>query len=149
MKIVNFSERFLDDIVKIEKQSFTSPWTKEMLSDSAKNTAVKFKVLTENKTVAGYYIIIMAAGETEILNLAVAPEFRRRSFGQAILIDIKKESIDRQSRFIFLEVRQSNTVALNLYKSFGFKEIDIRKKYYKNNEDALVLRLINNREFTL
>ncbi|MDR0800903.1 MAG: ribosomal protein S18-alanine N-acetyltransferase [Endomicrobium sp.] len=147
MKIVDFSERFLDDIVKIEKQSFASPWTKEMLLDSAKNAAVKFKVSIENKTIVGYYIIIIVADETEILDIAVASEFRRRSFGQAMLVDIKKESTGRQSRFIFLEVRRNNATALNLYKSFGFEEIDIRKKYYKN-EDALVLRLINSREFT-
>ncbi|GHT05466.1 hypothetical protein AGMMS5026_03450 [Endomicrobiia bacterium] len=81
MKIVNFSERFLDDITEIEKQSFANPWTKEMLLDSAKNTAVKFKVLIENRTVAGYYIISTVADETELLDIAVDPKFRRGYFG--------------------------------------------------------------------
>ncbi|OEG71582.1 hypothetical protein ATZ36_13890 [Candidatus Endomicrobiellum trichonymphae] len=148
MKIVNFSERFLDDIAEIEKQSFVNPWTKEMLLDSAKNTAVKFKVLIENKTVAGYYIISTAADETEVLDIAVDLKFRRRSFGQAMLTDIKKESANKQSGVIFLEVRQSNNAAINLYKSFGFKEIGVRKKYYKN-EDALVLRFIKRKESAL
>ncbi|GMO54861.1 MAG: ribosomal protein S18-alanine N-acetyltransferase [Candidatus Endomicrobiellum trichonymphae] len=148
MKIVNFSERFLDDITEIEKQSFANPWTKEMLLDSAKNTAVKFKVLIENRTVAGYYIISTVADETELLDIAVDPKFRRRYFGQAMLADIKKESTNKQTEVIFLEVRQSNNAAINLYKSFGFKEIGVRKKYYKN-EDALVLRLINRKESTL
>ncbi|OEG70162.1 hypothetical protein ATZ36_01445 [Candidatus Endomicrobiellum trichonymphae] len=148
MKIINFSKRFLDDIAEIEKQSFVNPWTKEMLLDSAKNAAVKFKVLIENKTVAGYYIISTSADETEVLDIAVDPKFRKRSFGQAMLADIKKESNNKKSRVIFLEVRQNNNAAINLYKSFGFKEIGVRKKYYKN-EDALVLKLINHKESAL
>jgi len=138
----------LDDIAEIEKQSFVNPWTKEMLLDSAKNAAVKFKVLIENKTVAGYYIISTSADETEVLDIAVDPKFRKRSFGQAMLADIKKESNNKKSRVIFLEVRQNNNAAINLYKSFGFKEIGVRKKYYKN-EDALVLKLINHKESAL
>jgi ribosomal-protein-alanine N-acetyltransferase len=138
----------LDDIAEIEKQSFVNPWTKEMLLDSAKNAAVKFKVLIENKTVAGYYIISTSADETEVLDIAIDPKFRKRSFGQAMLADIKKESNNKKSRVIFLEVRQNNNAAINLYKSFGFKEIGVRKKYYKN-EDALVLKLINHKESAL
>ncbi len=138
----------MDDIAEIEKQSFVNPWTKEMLLDSAKNAAVKFKVLIENKTVAGYYIISTSADETEVLDIAVDPKFRKRSFGQAMLADIKKESNNKKSRVIFLEVRQNNNAAINLYKSFGFKEIGVRKKYYKN-EDALVLKLINHKESAL
>ncbi|OEG70142.1 hypothetical protein ATZ36_05905 [Candidatus Endomicrobiellum trichonymphae] len=148
MKIINFSKRFLDDIAEIERQSFVNPWTKEMLLDSAKNAAVKFKVLIENKTVAGYYIISTSADETEVLDIAIDPKFRKRSFGQAMLADIKKESNNKKSRVIFLEVRQNNNAAINLYKSFGFKEIGVRKKYYKN-EDALVLKLINHKESAL
>ncbi|GHT05471.1 hypothetical protein AGMMS5026_03440 [Endomicrobiia bacterium] len=65
-----------------------------------------------------------------------------------MLADIKKESTNKQTGVIFLEVHQSNNAAINLYKSFGFKEIGVRKKYYKN-EDALVLRLINRKKSTL
>jgi ribosomal-protein-alanine N-acetyltransferase len=65
-----------------------------------------------------------------------------------MLTDIKKESANKQSGVIFLEVRQSNNAAINLYKSFGFKEIGVRKKYYKN-EDALVLRFIKRKESAL
>jgi ribosomal-protein-alanine N-acetyltransferase len=140
MKIINFSKNLLDCIAEIEKQSYTTPWSKEMFLESARNRAVKFKVLTENETVVGYYVISITAGETEILNITVNPAFRRRSFGKAILEDIKKESIKGMSDFIFLETRQNNTAALSLYKSFGFEKIGIRKKYYKN-EDALILKL--------
>ncbi|MDR3253430.1 MAG: ribosomal protein S18-alanine N-acetyltransferase, partial [Endomicrobium sp.] len=137
MEIINFSEKFLEDIVKVAKQSFLKPWTKEMFLSSARNNSVKFRILAECKMVAGYYITSTTADEMEILDIAVEPAFRRRAFGKAILTDIKKEAANEQVKFIFLEVRQSNIVALNLYKSFGFEEIGIRKKYY-GNENALV-----------
>ncbi|MCA6071544.1 MAG: GNAT family N-acetyltransferase, partial [Endomicrobium sp.] len=75
--------------------------------------------------------------ETEILDIAVNPDFRKQSLGKSMLEDIKKEAAGK----IFLEVRKSNAAALNLYKLFNFEEIAIRKRYYKN-EDALMLRLI-------
>ncbi len=81
MKIVNFTERFLDDMGEIKKQFFVNPWTKEMMLDSAKNTAVKFKVLIENKTVARYYTISTAIDETKVFDITVDLKFRRQSFG--------------------------------------------------------------------
>ncbi|MCA6072587.1 MAG: ribosomal protein S18-alanine N-acetyltransferase [Endomicrobium sp.] len=137
MEIVNFEEKFLDDIIKIEEKSFINPWTKDMFLSSAKNSAVKFRILIKNKTVVGYYVISSVADETEILDIAVNPDFRKQSLGKSLLEDIKKEAAGK----IFLEVRKSNVAALNLYKLFNFEEIAIRKRYYKN-EDALILRLV-------
>jgi ribosomal-protein-alanine N-acetyltransferase len=97
----------IDDIAEIEKQSFVNPWTKKMLLNSAKNTAAKFKILIENKKVAGYYIISEAADETEVLDMDVYIKFRRWSFGQTMLTDTKKFA-SKQSKVVFLEVRQSN-----------------------------------------
>jgi ribosomal-protein-alanine N-acetyltransferase len=139
MKIINFSEKFLNDVAEIEKESFIDPWNKKMFLSSANNSTVKFRILIEHKTLVGYYIINTVADETEILNIAVSPMFRGHSFGRAMIADIKKEAVNGKSKFIFLEVRQSNIVALNLYKSFGFEEIGVRKKYYKN-EDAIIMR---------
>jgi ribosomal-protein-alanine N-acetyltransferase len=141
MDLINFEEKFLDDILEIEKESFPHPWTSEMLLSSAKNNAVTFKVLTENKNVVGYYIISTISDETEVIEIAVRTQFRRKNWGKFMLADILKEAIAKKSKFIFLEARKSNTPALNLYKSFGFKEIVIRKNYYKI-EDAILLKLV-------
>jgi ribosomal-protein-alanine N-acetyltransferase len=141
MEITNFDEKFLDSIISIENKSFVRPWTKDMFLDSAKNGIVKFKVLIENRAIAGYYIISTVADETEVLNIAVDPDLRRKKFGKAMLLDIKKESVNKKIKFVFLEARRANIAAINLYKSLGFAEIGIRKKYY-GNEDALILRLV-------
>jgi ribosomal-protein-alanine N-acetyltransferase len=141
MDLINFEKQFLDDILEIEKESFPHPWTSEMFLSSAKNNAVTFKVLTEKKNVVGYYIISTVSDETEVIEIAVGTQFRRKNFGKFMFADILKEAILKKSKFIFLEVRKSNTPALNLYKSFGFKEIVIRKNYYKI-EDAILLKLL-------
>jgi ribosomal-protein-alanine N-acetyltransferase len=143
MVIIDFDEKFLDSldtIVSIENRSFMRPWTRDMFLGSVKNSAVKFRILVESKTIAGYYIISVAADEIEVLNIAVDPDFRRKNFGRYMLLDIQKEAINKKSKFIFLETWRANIAATSLYKSLGFTEIGIRKKYY-GNEDAVILQL--------
>lgn len=77
-------------------------------------------------------------GETEILNLAVAPAWRRRGVARALLDEVLREA----SGQIFLEVRESNTAARQLYRAVGFQEIGIRRNYYHEpSEAAIVMRL--------
>ena len=142
MDLVIFSEDFLNDILKIEHESFTNPWNREMFLGSAQNKTVIFKILIKNKIVVGYYIISTIADETEIITIAVCSKFRRQNCGRFMLTDIVKETLLKKSKFIFLEARKSNMPALNLYKAFGFKEIGLRKNYYID-EDAIILRLTN------
>ncbi|MDR3306358.1 MAG: ribosomal protein S18-alanine N-acetyltransferase [Endomicrobium sp.] len=142
MNLVIFSEDLLDGILKIERESFIDPWNIEMFLGSAQNKTVIFKVLLENKTALGYYIISTVVDEVEIVSIAVSPKFRRQNLGKFMMADILKEVLSKKSKSIFLEARKSNMPALNLYKSFGFKEIGLRKNYYKD-EDAVVLRLDN------
>ncbi|GHT33551.1 ribosomal-protein-alanine acetyltransferase [Endomicrobiia bacterium] len=141
MVITDFDEKFLDTVISIENKSFMHPWTRDMFLGFVKNSAVRFKILIESKTTVGYYIISTVIDETELLNIAVDPNFRRKNFGKAMLLDIKKEAINKKTKFIFLEVRRTNIAAKNLYKSFGFTEIGIRKKYY-GNEDAITMQLV-------
>lgn len=77
------------------------------------------------------------AGESEILNLAVAPENRRNGIGRALMREACDESAD-----LYLEVRRSNLVGLAFYRAFGFEETGRRKDYYENpREDAIVMKL--------
>ncbi|MCW5983107.1 MAG: ribosomal protein S18-alanine N-acetyltransferase [Bryobacteraceae bacterium] len=88
--------------------------------------------------VAGFIVTRSAAGEHEILTLAVAPEFRRRGIGRALV-----ESVLRSlAGPVFLEVRESNMAALNLYKTIGFYEYAVRRSYYSDPEEpAIVMRI--------
>jgi len=76
-------------------------------------------------------------GEHEILNLAVNPDYRRRGAARSLLA----AWLSTRAGQVFLEVRESNTAARNLYKSMGFQEVAIREKYYSFPlETAIVLR---------
>ena len=141
MEIKDFSNDFLDDIISIEEKSFKKPWTKDMFLSSSLNEKVKFKIVLEDGKTVGFCLYWTIEDESEILNLAVDPMMRRRSIARKMLEymehDIKKE----KSQSVFLEVRQSNEPAINLYLSLGFEKIGLRKKYYID-EDAIVLRKI-------
>ena len=91
---------------------------------------------------AGYLIGREAAGTGEVLNLAVAPEFRRRGVGGALLEAGLAALRRRRVEEVFLEVRESNRSAQALYSATGFRPVGQRAAYYRNpKEDALVLRL--------
>jgi [ribosomal protein S18]-alanine N-acetyltransferase len=87
---------------------------------------------------AGYLVArTLCEGESEILDLAVAPEFRRRGVARALL----QELLARPDHSFFLEVRASNSAAIKLYKSFGFQEVAVRKDYYNlPPESAIVMK---------
>ncbi len=78
--------------------------------------------------------------EAHIIMLAIHPQFQRQGLGQALLWALLKSACDRQLERSTLEVRDSNLVAVSLYKKFGFKEAGRRKRYYEDTgEDALVM----------
>jgi ribosomal-protein-alanine N-acetyltransferase len=140
MTIVKFTDRFLVDVLLIENESFADPWTKEMFLESAKDIYTTFNVIIEGDKVAGYYIYSITIDEINIYIIAVHSNFRRRGYGCEMMKDIIEKSIKAKVRKIFLEVRKSNIAAINMYKSFGFELVSIRKNYYSDNrEDALVL----------
>jgi ribosomal-protein-alanine N-acetyltransferase len=91
-----------------------------------------------NGTIAGFLVTrTVSDGESEILNLAVAPRYRRCGVAKHLISD--RNVLLRG--VVFLEVRASNTVAQNLYKSLGFQEVAWRPGYYENPpESAIVMK---------
>jgi len=87
-------------------------------------------------------VALEAADEGEILNLAVAPDGRRRGLGRELVRATIDALTEREVRQVYLEVRESNAPARALYATFGFKEVGRRQQYYRRPvEDAIVLRL--------
>lgn len=135
---------------EIEKLSFSQPWTKESLEDSFKNSSVKYfkAVLYSADGIEGRDILIgfigvmFAFDEAEIINLAVDPEYRRNGAGRTLVLSALKWCAERKIRNVFLEVRRSNTSAIELYRTVGFDELGIRRGYYSfPTEDAIVMKL--------
>ncbi len=88
----------------------------------------------------GYVFARVAAGEAEVLNLAVHPAHRFRGVGRSLLEQMMRRAARRGASLLFLEVRESNTPAQNFYRKMGFKQVGRRSKYYaRPQEDALIL----------
>jgi ribosomal-protein-alanine N-acetyltransferase len=129
-------------LLAIERRTFTDPWTEASFHEALASAWTFGLVAESGRGMVGYLIGREVAGTGEVLNLAVAPEFRRRGIAGALLeaglTAFRRRKVDE----VFLEVRESNRSAQALYLSRGFRAVGQRAAYYRNpKEDALVLRL--------
>jgi [ribosomal protein S18]-alanine N-acetyltransferase len=129
-------------LVGIERRCFSDPWTEASFREALTSSWSFGLVAQTSRGVAGYLIGREVAATGEVLNLAVAPEFRRRGLGGALLRAGIAALRQRKVEEIFLEVRESNHSAQALYLGHGFRPVGQRSAYYRNpKEDAVVLRL--------
>jgi ribosomal-protein-alanine acetyltransferase len=129
-------------LVAIERRAFSDPWSEASFREALTSPWTFGLVAETSRSPAGYLIGRDVAGSGEVLNLAVAPEFRRRGIGSALLLAGIGALRHRKVDEVFLEVRESNRSAQALYLSHGFRAVGQRAAYYRNpREDALVLRL--------
>ena len=138
------SDADLDEILAIEEQSFTNPWTREMYLAELEHPGVAFFFLARTATgqAAGFCAFWRVLDELHINNLAVLEGFRRQGLGSLLLSRVIEEGVRLGARSAMLEVRESNQAARRLYERFGFLVAGVRPAYYsKPVENALVLRL--------
>jgi ribosomal-protein-alanine N-acetyltransferase len=98
-------------------------------------------VALDGENVVGYIGSQTVMGETDMMNVAVHPEHRRRGIARALIEALVVALRERESSCLTLEVRASNEPAIALYSDLGFGEVGRRRNYYRNpKEDALILR---------
>ena len=129
-------------IFAVECESFEHPWTEKMFFDDLENEKTVYTVAKDGGRIIGYAGVWCVFGDCDITNVAVIPEYRRKGIAGMLLKQIIYEARKRNGENIRLEVRKSNYGAIALYEKYGFKQIDIRKKYYENTEDAIIMELI-------
>ena len=133
-------------VAELEKICFADPWSEKSVASELENPLSYWLVALEGDTVAGYVGSQTVLGETDMMNVAVRPEFRRQGVAEALIEALIEGLKARQSHCLTLEVRDSNAPARALYEKLGFLEVGRRKNYYRNpGEDALILR----KEWTL
>ena len=142
MEIVKMNERHVPFVAAIEKECFgREGWSERSVAGELTNALALWLVAEENGTVAGYVGSQTVCGETDMMNVAVTADFRRRGIGEILVNALVEELKALESHSLTLEVRASNTPAQALYEKLGFKEVGRRPKYYQNpREDALILR---------
>ncbi len=141
--INGFREMGIDDIpeiMEIEKAVYTHPWTEGIFKDCMRVGYNCWVFMEQNKILA-YGLVSVAVNEAHILNICVAPQAQGKGLGKRMLYKLMQLAEERQGNSIFLEVRESNLIAQNLYDQEGFNRIGLRKNYYPaedGREDALV-----------
>ncbi len=133
----------IDEVVKIENQSFTDPWKREFFLEEINNTLACPLVAKFNQNVVGYACLWIFLDELQIANIAVAPTFRKKGIGTKIMEKIISYAQRNFLKRITLDVRESNKEAINLYNKFGFKILGKRKNYYRFPvEDSAIMEKI-------
>ncbi len=132
----------LEEVLEIERSSFTTPWSETSFFNEIKNPRSISKVARVGGRIAGYLCASRIIDEGHILTFAVHPEFRRLGIASALIGDMLEYLKAEGCRFVFLEVRVSNSEARKIYAKFGFRELGVRKNYYLAPvEDAVVMAL--------
>lgn len=142
IKIVPMNADHLEELEKLERLCFSQPWSRKMLAEELENQCAAFLVAQDGDTgkVVGYAGLLVVADEGYITNVAVFPEYRRRGVAAQLLSVFENFARGSHLAFLTLEVRPSNTAAIALYESFGFRQVGRRKNYYDlPKEDALIL----------
>ncbi|MEE9911173.1 MAG: ribosomal protein S18-alanine N-acetyltransferase [Deltaproteobacteria bacterium] len=141
----------LPEILAIERESFRTPWTEGMFIDELRTRHAQclvVKVEIDGKAVVGAYIIFwLVADEVHLHNLAVKSEFRRQGLAYHLMNMMKHIAVQLGATRQTLEVRETNSEAINLYRRCGFVVKGKRPRYYTDTqEDALVMWADNQQE---
>ncbi|MDD5863865.1 MAG: ribosomal protein S18-alanine N-acetyltransferase [Firmicutes bacterium] len=141
MNVTMMEPQHIPQVAALEKLCFSDPWSEKSVAGELQNALSLWLAALEGETVVGYVGSQTVLGETDMMNLAVHPDFRRKGIAEALVTALVEALKERGSRCLTLEVRESNVPARNLYEKLGFRQIGLRKQYYRNpRENALILR---------
>lgn len=140
--IRRMTEADLPQVLLVEQQCHRTPWSEGMFRNELANPLSRVDLLWRGKDLAGFLCSWRVCGELTILNVATAPKMRRSGVAHALLEEVLNRNLKTGLESALLEVRPSNSAAIALYRSFGFREIDRRLRYYSDGEDALVMQLL-------
>lgn len=131
--------RDIKKVVELEEKYLLESLGEKLLASelSEKNNGVSFYVIENDDVVIGYIGRYYFFQEAEVLNFVVDESYQRQGYGQKLFDKMVEDMKDVKK--ITLEVRASNIKGINFYTKNGFKQVGVRKKYYKNGEDALLL----------
>ena len=140
--IAPMSRRDLEQVMRIEDVSYPRPWTRRLFEgelDMAQRGERCYLVARDNGVLVGYAGLMYVVADAHVTNIAVASEQQRRGIATRLLAELSWEAVRHGCDAMTLEVRVSNTAARSLYERFGFVEAGVRKNYYENTEDAIVM----------
>ena len=136
------NESHVSAVAELEKICFgADAWSERSVDSELTNPLSLWLVAMDGDRLAGYVGSQTVIDESDMMNVAVHPDFRRRGIAEALINELVTGLQEKGSRCLTLEVRASNEPAIGLYEKLGFEQAGRRKNYYRNpREDALILR---------
>ena len=137
-------ERDLIRILRIEKECFTDPWSINLFRGALAEPHTRIFVLEDEEDgILGYTVSTVVLDEGSLDNLAVTASKRGQGYGRLLLENVLSDARNSGGKRFFLEVRESNERAIELYEKAGFKRLAVRRAYYQDPlEDAIVMELL-------
>jgi ribosomal-protein-alanine N-acetyltransferase len=128
-------------VTRIEKASFSTVWPSDaFFNELSTNKLAHYFVGRLGDDIVAYGGIWVILEDSHVTTLAVDPAYRGKRFGEVMLLRLVDEALERGAAWMTLEVRESNTVAQQLYRKYGFTTVTMRRGYYSDdNESALVM----------
>ena len=135
------TQQHVAQVAGLEKLCFSDPWSEKSVASELNNPLAFWLVADDNGHVAGYIGSQTVMGESDMMNVAVHPDYRQQGIATGLIVGLVEELRKKESHSLTLEVRASNEPAKRLYEKLGFQQVGCRKNYYRNpREDALILR---------
>jgi ribosomal-protein-alanine N-acetyltransferase len=120
------------------------PWSESAFKDCLTSPYFAYQ-LSSNHDVVGYFVGLAVAGEATLMDIGVRHAFRDQGNGDKLLTEFKVQAQCHDCEEIWLEVRESNVSAKNLYEKHGFTSVEVRKGYYPTEtgrENGLIMRAL-------
>ena len=141
MTVERMNPDHVAQIAQLEKLCFSDPWSETSIASEFTNRLSDWLVALEEDRVVGYVGAQTVIDGSDMMNIAVHPDYRRKGIAQALIEELETCLRNRGSKMLLLEVRDSNAPAITLYEKLGFHQVGLRKNYYRNpKEDARILR---------
>ena len=139
MEIKKMKISDLDSIAENLYEDFDDFWNYNVFKSELENKNSKYIVAKQNNEIVGFAGIWIAIDIAHITNIVVKKDLRKQGIGTIILQELIKLCKELKMNEVTLEVNENNSKAINLYKKFGFEQVGLRKKYYKNTDNAIIM----------
>ncbi len=139
--ILPMNESHVSAVAELEKLCFSAPWSERSIASELQNEYSLWLVEERDGVAVAYVGSQSCPSEADVMNVAVAPEFRRQGIGERLMVALMDALRAKGMESLTLEVRASNSPAISLYDRLGFAEVGRRPNYYTDpREDALIMR---------
>lgn len=139
------SEMNLQDLENIKDcllTDFDNFWSYNILKQELENGKSKYFVAKQENEIVGFAGILLIIDQVNIMNIVVKKDKRNFGIGSSLLEEIIRYSKIHNATSITLEVNEKNILAIKLYKKYGFKQVGLRRKYYNNEDNAILMDLV-------